>query len=225
MSDFMDEEFYDSYDSVYEEVDKFKRSLLVKVKNEFVEKMSRLEEENAEYRTLNCEQSEEVYRLKATVAGLRGENERLTQDAKRATLSELFKDIVVPAWAVGWEFISKPKCPYCDDNHQMTFTAPTGQTVKATCECAYRITVRTPKEMDSVNLHLSSFCPEGNEERFRSVVYCHEEDVTMTIKKIVKEIPKSWESISEYETIFLTKELCQEFCDYLNEKKMSKNDC
>ncbi len=140
------DDFYDNYSEFDQLVDEFKASLLKSIKEEYIDKMNKLEKENNELQDvkINFEEIKQEYKEK------KWELEREKQDclfkAKRMRLSELMKDFEVVMYKVGKSYTEKPKCNKCDNNRKVNFTSPSGRELHEDCECSIKNSLYVPKE-------------------------------------------------------------------------------
>jgi len=123
------------------------------------------------------------------------------------------------------------KCPYCNDERDLVYTANNGKTTTRPCECSGRKYLYEPKICDLREL---SFCKNDCwEDRGLIVTAKYEKDrdscrddrffkaeMRMVIDVFSPEIvdvlkKKSW----DYKVVFTSKDECQKYCDWLNAER------
>lgn len=133
-----DAEFYNEPSEYDQMVEDFRLSLMQSVKKEFLDKMQRLENENAELR----EVKKNWERLKAEYEENQRELRCLIQqerrNVQRERLAELFKQcgMNVALFKPKGSLFKLDKCEKCDENRMIHFKSPSGIDLQEKCECA-----------------------------------------------------------------------------------------
>lgn len=213
-------EFYDTarmteFDST---VEQFKAQLRECVKDEWVSEMARLREENAKYADIKARWAEiELERQRE-----RDEVERVKSNAENharyARMEELFADVCSEVYTVNAVVKAKPKCGRCDDSRRIHYRNPiTGKDMSETCPyCGENLLVSEPEMLAAYEVQLrneySGFNsltawyknPKSN-DGYLHVVTDWDDD-------------RPFENIQRHDAYFKSRERCQEYCDWLNER-------
>lgn len=218
--DFWNEEDYFEPSEFNEKIEELKDALRNSVKQEIKDEVERLRKENENLRSVknNWESIKRDFEKK------KNEYERKMQDAefkaKRARISELMDPYKIIMWSASWSFRYKEKCDKCNSDRQIQITLPSGKIVNDECKCCIREKVYYPKE--NVLYELTGrdgkigawYSARGEKD--------NEYFALNTFARTVVNHNKTFDTISEdelKETFFASKEECEEFCNYLNEKR------
>lgn len=218
------EDFYEpsEYDEMVEE---FKNTLRESVKQEWKDRMAKLEAENRELQDVkkNFESIKQEYENK--MRSCEWEKERVIANAKRDAekerLSELFEDMQSSYWKIKRDHIKKPKCDKCDRNRQIEYITPLGRKAKEFCTCNESETKYVPCEMVIYTISLNNhklgarFVKKNQEDE----VYVNDSEYHGN-KTIIKD-QDDVSSLSEddmWSFYFESEEKCQAYCDWLNNK-------
>ena len=216
----MYDDFYgDDYSEMDHFLDELKQTALKNAKEEFIQKMNRLEKENAELQEvkknwnqlkLEVEQEKEKYKC---------DKDKLEREIARKKIDELLK---IAQWSDKVYYIDSafgyvPKCGKCD-NRTIHFTSPSGNSLKEPCPvcgkdwCKYIV-----KEMSCFKLRFRNDpCIEcegyfiRQEEYGGSTIY-HSSNIFNGTAEEFNE-----KSYNKYTTAFISKELAQTICDKMN---------
>lgn len=206
-----------------EKIEELKEELKNSVKQEIKDELEKLRKENKELHGIkrNFEAIQRSYETKKWEC--EREMKDAEQKAKRARISELMEHFKVVMWSVEWDWQYKEKCETCNDGRKIQITLPSGKIVDDDCKCDVKEKVYKPRE--NVLYEISG---KGSDIRawYRAKGKEGEEyfieDTFSRIAKTIVNRDKKFETISEEElreTFFTSQDECQEFCDYLNEKR------
>lgn len=136
--------------------------------------------------------------------------------ARRERLHSLLTAFNTPAWGVTYNYeYTQEKCDKCDKNGYIHFKSPQGNDVKEQCNCRNKICVYRPIEAEIVKFddYRGAITPTYCYERNKNSDYDSYSNVSTVYNG------EDFEEInSYYGTVFLNKEDCQRYCDYLNSK-------
>lgn len=218
-----DDEFYEELSEFDSKITEFKDSLLTKVKKEYVEKMKSLEKENEELQEVKSNWKTLEYNFHNKELRLELDREKLLKEVKRMRLSELMGDREVRMYQVGYNYKEKEKCDKCNKDRSIEFLSPTGKTFVEKCECSTGITTLVPREYvlyefginynNNLNMFYEMEHLDGKE------IYNNRNTVS---NNTVYNDSMDYEIINKRDTYFKTKEDCQKYCDWLNEKEKNK---
>lgn len=215
---FYDEERMAEFDST---VEQFKTQLRECVKDEWIEEMARLREENAKYADIKARwaeieaerqrEREEVERVKSEAAGY----------AKFARMTELFADVCSAVYHVDVEYRPRPQCGKCDSNRFIHYKNPvTGKDCTEICPyCGSDYRVYAPQELQAYEAKMNNFYAKSNS---LTVWYRKPKDkdgYLYTVEEFADEKP--FKDIRRYNAYFKSRERCQAYCDWRNKHERS----
>ena len=217
---YMDDEDYFEPGEFDEKIEELKNELRESVKKEIKDELEKLRKENKKLQDIkeNFESVKKDYERKKAECNRAMQNAE--HKAKQARLKELMDCFKITLWSVRWDYQYKKKCDKCNFQRYVKVTLPSGKMADDDCECGIGKLVYYPQEQilyrlsDGYRQLMAWYIPRSNAE-----------DDTFTYTKDVKVIidhDKDFEEIDEKKlqgTFFTTKEECQEFCDYMNEKE------
>ena len=221
-------------DIVFEEL---KRVLLGTLKEEIKTELEHLRKENEELRPYK----EDRDRLQYELQRVKAECDRKVTDANRnaraLALEDLFGECVVDAWKVDREYITGPKCDKCDENRKLHYVTPRGKAMTEACECSESFTKYVPKPavMTRFKVHPKACVSDQDKnDAYRHPVYrwyttewetiedgtefVVDSDYEIGSHRFADRVDTPFEKLSEWHSVFTSKERCQAFCDYLNTK-------
>lgn len=207
------EEFYEGSE-FDRQIEEFKDALREDVKRETLEEIEQLQKELAELRDFKerKDEIEKEYREKmraAKVAAAEAE-----QKWKNARLHTLLGEYLVGGFTVKCEFIKGPKCPKCDENRRIHFKSPSGRDMSERCLCDVSVKRHIPVPIELFSIEAGKFSAKDN---FVFSRYATEDyGDYYYAKNIVRDLDHP-EKIDTYSAMFLDKELCQKYCDWLND--------
>lgn len=218
----MSDDFYRSYED-FSEMDQFldelKQTALKNAKEEFLQKMERLEKENAELQEVKKNWNQLKLEVEREKENYKFDKDKLEREIARKKINELLK---MAQWSDKVYYIDSafgyvPKCGKCD-NREIHFTSPSGNNLTEPCPvcgkywCKYIV-----KEMSCFKLRFS------NDPCIKCEVYFvrREEYSDSTIYHSCNIFNGTAEEFNEksynkYNTAFTSKELAQQICDKIN---------
>ena len=210
------------FDDFYEgsefdrQIEEFKDALREDVKRETLEEIERLKKELAELRDFKerKDEIEKEYREKmreAKIAAAEAE-----QKWKNARLHTLLGEYLVGGFTVKCEFIKGPKCSKCDENRRIHFKSPSGRDMSERCLCDVSVKRYITVPIELYSIEAGKFSAKDN---FVFSCYATEDyGDYYYAKNIVSDLDHP-EKIDTYSAMFLDKELCQKYCDWLNDRE------
>lgn len=226
MYDYPDYDDFYSEPSEYEQmVYEFKESLKKSVSQEWVDRMNKLEKENAELQDVkrNFEQIKRDYESKERA--LQGECDRVKRDAEYKArylrLKELMKDLQVVFWTPTWSSMYPPKCGKCEDGRVIRYKSPTGKNCEEVCSCANPVQTYEPKAYELYEISLRNRsgnevstwltpCSGDDDDYYKNTIYLERDKI---IKDDVDfETLRGVENI--YKLFFESYERCEKFCKW-----------
>lgn len=220
-----DEEIYDNYNEFDVQIKEFQQALIKGVKQQYIDKLNELTEENARLQDVADRMVEIEREHKAKLRELDEEKMNLVRKVRRERISELFSDQKVIMYRADYNMIPIEKCTECDKDRHIHFLSPQGIEAKAPCRCnkstkvyaprtdvAYEINIRNADKRANVWYKVNK---EGKEDEYLSNIsrYC---DYTYKGEPFESLKP------SMYELFFEKEADCQRYCDWLNNKEKEK---
>lgn len=215
--DYDEEQYYEP--SAYEEIvmeyqRKMKEVLLGTIKVE----IENIKEENARLKKANKILLDEQSDIRNKEHQLKIQKADLMRQVKRERLSQLMSDFQVVMYKVQKTYPKIPKCNKCDDNRQVTFTSPSGKQMKESCSCNRGKKTYVPAEYICTEFKVNRddnamlmWFKENHEKDYDWYGY-NGSDLAKSIYK-----GEMFEELNN-DTYFKSKELCREYCDWLNSK-------
>lgn len=215
--------FYDNYNEFDAQIKEFQQGLVKGVKQQFLDKLNQLTEENAHLQGIADRMQEIEREHKAKLRELDEEKMNLLRKVRRERISELFSEKKFIMYRADYDMVPVDKCSECDEKRQIHFLSPQGIAVHANCICnksnkvyhtrtdvAYEINIHN-MEKNSPNVWYK-VKNEGKDDEYLSNMtnYCR-----LTYKG------EPFESLKDkyYDIYFENEEDCQRYCDYLNNKE------
>lgn len=215
-----DELFYDELSEFEIQIEEWKDTLRESVKKEYKEEMERLRKENAELYDIKKEWKERIAELDRKKSEMERTISEAEKKAKRARLNELLEPLCETAYGYEYEYkYVRDKCDKCDEYGYFHYKSPQGHDAKELCDCRKQICLYHPVEAKVVRL------AQYRNQKEPDIVFCFprrkepvdNDDICETSEiyrgQEFKDI-NVWSGI-----IFLNKEDCERFCEYLNNKK------
>lgn len=209
------EEFYEGSE-FDRQIEEFKDALREDVKRETLEEIEQLQKELAELRDFKVrkDEIEKEYREKMRAAQIAAADAE--HKWKNARLHTLLGEYLVGGFTVKCEFIRGPKCSKCDENRRIHFQSPSGRDMSERCLCDVSVKrhIPVPIELYRIDAEKSYgkdefvFAREGS-SGYGDVYYA---------RNIVRDLDHP-EKIDTCSAMFLDKELCQKYCDWLNDRE------
>lgn len=215
----MYDEFYDEPSEFDIQIEDWKNTLRESVKKEYKEEMERLRKENAELYDIKKEWKERIAELDRKKYEMEKTILEAEKKAKKARLNELLEPLRETAYGYEYEYnYVRDKCNKCDEYGYIHYKSPQGRDVKEKCDCRKKICVYHPVEAKVV--------------RIAQYRYQKEPSIVFQFSRRTEEIDnddicEAWEIYRGQEfkdinawsgIIFLNKEDCERFCEYLNNK-------
>lgn len=215
---YYDEDFYCEPSEFDQQVDEFKQSILVAVKDEFKAEMERLKKENQELQKVKENFKSIQQDFKNKHRQLENERNDLERKIRNERLSELLKDHEVIMYRDAIEYEKLPKCDKCDKHRQVEYTTPLGRKTSERCDCDTSKQKHVPEE------HIRTEFKLHSHNRTMTVWYKKYEDGDgysySEVPDVIFQEGMKYEDIKDsYRVYFTTKEECQKYCDWLNKRK------
>jgi DNA gyrase/topoisomerase IV subunit A len=224
MSDYYENEFYYEPTEFDLQIDEFKKSLMKNVKQEFFDKMEKIQQENIKLQEIkkNWESLKDSYAEKERE--LAREKENAISEARKLQLSKLFKDREIVMYKVGYEYVKRPKCNKCNDSRKIEYVSPLGHKMAEDCDCSKSDSVNVPvpwvlyefRTENTYNKELLMWYQELKGNSGDTYFNSYSE-----ICKKVYDNSMKYEDIDRY-TFFRNQEDCQKYCDWLNKNSQMK---
>ena len=209
------EDFYEGSE-FDRQIEEFKDALREDVKRETLEEIERLKKELDELRGFKerKDEIEKEYREKmreAKIAAAEAE-----QKWKNARLHTLLGEYLVGGFTVKCEFIKGPKCSKCDENRRIHFKSPSGRDMSERCLCDVSVKRYITVPIELFSIEAGKFSAKDN---FVFSRYATEDyGDYYYAKNIVSDLDHP-EKIDTHSAMFIDKELCQKYCDWLNDRE------
>lgn len=226
MSDYCD--FYDNFSEFDIEINEFKNRLKNSVKSEFLEKMRLLEEENKQLQDIRVNWAKLQREVDIEKNKLEQERYSAKQEAKKARLGELFSEHELILYKPQIEYKKRDKCNNCDNQRYLHFKTPNGKDVAFPCDCSQDARFYVPEPMVVYEFSLGSgsnnnifnlYYKQANKDMFYTehCDYLFGESESCANANIVRD-NSDFENVA-YKALFISQELCQEYCDWKNKKE------
>ena len=238
---------YPDFDDYYEPsegelfFDEMKEKFREILKADIDSQLGKLTRENAELRKTVKEYNDKKMELARREREVQYKEDNLQRDVEREfyrkTMDEVFEHLLEDSevWYAEHVPHDKPKCDLCNEEREMIATYPNGEVVKKTCDCARPTYVYEP--VISVNKQIKfhkAYKPRYSDHKkvYFTKKYSPNKDYAdaydyyseFRIENIYDEFNddvKTYHEAKSYGTkiAFRNKEACQQYCDWLNEKK------
>jgi len=216
---YYDEDFYTQPCEFEEKIEELKTALALSVKKKFLDEMEALRKENEslrEFREQKKAYDQELAQAKQQYEIKMREAESI---ANRKKLKDLLSLFSVTGYRVHTEYVPGPKCDKCDDERKIHYISPVGRKMTENCLCAAKTPIHSPKEVALVSFIASdklssTYFDRTSEDR--------DYDRYDLCAEVYDKDKKPFEEISKYRVVFLKKEDCQRYCDWLNETEAQK---
>jgi hypothetical protein len=217
---YYEDDFYNEPSEFDQQVDEFKKGLMSYVKQEFLDKLARLEKENLELQNIKNNWKDIQLSYDNKKRDLDYAKNNAMSEAKSLRLAELIKDYQLILYSVNSISTINPKCNNCDEHRQLHFTTPLGKDIRGSCDCnSYKYTY-VPTERMVYEFRIESYGKE--------LLVWYKElkgsygDTYFEIEgdgfrpKVIFNKDTKYEDLQVREAYFKTKEDCQKYCDWLN---------
>lgn len=238
---------WDDFDDYYEPsegelfFDEMKEKFREILKSDVESELTRLTKENEELRRAVQEYNNEKMELMRKTRELQHKEDNLKREVEREfynkTMEEVLENLLEDSevWYAEYVPHEKPKCDLCDEERQMIATYPNGEVIKKRCDCAIPAHVYEP--VISVNKEIKfhkAWKPRYSDHKkcYFTKNYKPNKDYAdaydyyseFRIENIYDEFNedvKIYHEAKSYGTkiAFRNKEVCQKYCDWLNEQK------
>lgn len=222
---------YDYYENYYEPsateeaMHEIENILKQGIKKEIMDELERLRKENAELKEFKDHMSAYKRELNSLKSDCARQIADANDKAKKLRIHELIGDNITVGYAVHIHNERPPKCDKCDHNRRVKFMSPLGREMSEDCMCAKYTTTYSVEEVELVKFTI--YKQGGWPEKECLVKYYQHANTTYndsenynsyeSISDIYKDNP--FEEVNRYRTVFLDKDKCQEYCDWLNKQK------
>jgi hypothetical protein len=198
----------------------------LKSRNEYLEKRNKELEDKA--REVSSKESDLEYKSR----NLRREVER---EFYKAAIEDIFKDMIEKSqlWFAENKPHEKPKCDKCDENRNWVLTWPNGEKVTKKCDCAQPDYWYEPKEawIDTLRYRIQN--SNYQSERYYRLDKTYDRiggeyndysyadfGIQFVYDKFCDDVIEKKEQLRYGKYIgFKSKEECQKYCDWLNERR------
>lgn len=226
--DYYDEESYyeptPADEIFFEAKEKLENCLKETIKN----RIQLLEEENKKLKEENSEFKIKIREVKSKERQLEIKERDLENSVLRKKFSEMLKPLekqyTIYAVDYGYKWIEK--CDKCDEDRKIKFVSPLGRELKENCECSRNFKVWKPKELNIKALSLYknkktypysiSVTPKYDSPSYADM-YCKFE--LQEFIENLNNLEFNFEDFKYNDIGFKTKEDCQKYCDFLNDKE------
>lgn len=218
-----DKEFYNEPSEYDQMVEDFRLSLMQSVKKEFLDKMQRLEKENAELREVkqNWERLKSEYEEKQREQRYQIEQER--RNVRRERLAKLFEQcgMNVALFKPKGSLFRLDKCEKCDENRRIHFQSPSGRDLQEECECARGYYPVSPVLYTMVKFHRYIKNQDCNVYTFFQAEsdddydYYRAEPIACTNLYHGQDFSELYAELQE-NVFFEDEAQCRLYCDYIN---------
>jgi len=213
---YYDDEFYNEPSEFDEMVEEFKQSLAESIKEEHTKEVERLRKENQALREVKRDFNKIKEEYLTKERALITKEAELKKDIKNMTTKELIKRIEETIYYAFERSVADPKCDKCDNSRRIKFQSPSGKDLYEKCNC----------DTYSGFHEVRSMCICKIEFKWSDVTFRYE-DGRLNFTEIAKN-HKFKESEKDFvdksKIYFRCKDLCQKYCDWLNEGRGKEND-
>lgn len=221
---YYDEEFYNEPSEYDQMVDEFRDSLIKSVKQDFLDKMERLEKENAELREVkqNWERLKTEYEEKQRELIYKIEQER--RNVRRERLAKLFEQcgMNVTLFKPKESLFRLDKCEKCDENRRIHFKSPSGIDLQEECECSrgyYPVSpvlytmVKFHRHIKNQDCNVYAFFQDESDDYYD---YYRSYPIVCTNLYHGQDFSGLYAELKE-NVFFEYEEQCRLYCDYIND--------
>lgn len=196
------------------------------VRKDLTDELERLRKENAELRQYRDEHNSYERKVRDLEYKCALAIENAQKEAKRARLHELLGDNLAVGYMIASNNKRKPKCDKCDEYRRIHYKTPMGRDAIESCECDDYERFYEVKETELIQIHIRKTNGWNTQENiykyYRHVRNTYDDKADENDYDYVTIVynGQSFENIknSYYGTVFLNKDECQEFCDWMNKQ-------
>lgn len=212
------ENYYDNYSEFDRMVTEFTTELKKSVISDMLEEMKALKAENEELQEIKEFREKFEYEHRAKMQELEKERSELG----RTRLVELLKPYCKTFYTASIKYEKLPKCVLCDDNRDIVCRSADGsRETTLSCRCNRTKSVYSTKEKTISSLQITTEWNKFN------IQFAYKDDCE-EVRRVKFELLddsvdfSTLEAWSELSHTFATEELCQKYCDFLNEREENK---
>ncbi len=216
------DDFYDEPTEFEEKLKELKKSLATAIKDKYKSEMERLKSENAQLQRVKRDWVSIQNEYAAKSRQLEYEREKLEQKVRRERLDSLLADLRIIRFRAVTERVLPPKCDKCNDKREIEYLTPLGKKAKENCDCSVGKLVYKPQEYV-----VSEYGTDHNGKRLQ-IWYKHgrfedsdhdifDSGLSYFCRTIYKD-GMDYEGLNSLDTFFDSREDCQTYCDWLNQK-------
>jgi len=127
------EDFYDNYNEFDAQIMEFRQGLVKGIKQEFLDKLNQLTEENGRLQKIGDRMREIEKEHQAKLRELDKEKQSLIRTVRQERISQLFADRKITMYSANRKYTDKPKCGECNDKRKIVFISPQGESIERSC--------------------------------------------------------------------------------------------
>lgn len=244
MLDYDFDEYYwepSEADELFEEI---KNKLVDSAKSSLKDDMKKLQSENKYLKQRNKELEEKIYAVEQKERSLNYKADHLKREVKKEFYATHVKD-VMDEWLDNYQVWyaenighEQPKCDKCNDDRQWVLTWPDGTTASKRCECSNLIYNYEPRISEAgcasyhktkvgesyrkCHVYITRSYEPSKDQADAYECYC-DFRINKVFDKFNDDVKKYHEDKRYGEKIgFESKDECQKYCDWLNEKRKEK---
>lgn len=203
-------------------IEELKSHLRNEVKEEILNKLSSLKEENEMLLDIKSNWNKLKREYEDKISELEREKEKALKNAKNecynATLQDLFDncELFSRVYQVDYTFERTPKCSKCDNNRQYTLISPDGEEHKVSCSCQSSYKVYKVEDNDRVKIYIqkNEYTKKFSFKISIGDTYDYGYEISKdNIFEKAEEVPNNL-----YPIFFTTKEEAEKYCNIRNEQ-------
>lgn len=209
------EDFYCEQGEFDEHIENLKTALKSPIQKEFLDEMEKLRKENGELREFRNlkEKYERELKEKKREYDIKIRNAEIEADRKK--LKDLLSLVSAIGYRVKIDYIKDPKCNKCDNNRYISFISPLGREMKEPCLCDTAKKIYNCTEVELISFRVA--------EKLSDVYYelaekNRESNRYEMIAELYDENKHSFDELNLYRCVFLRKEDCEQYCNWLYEQ-------
>lgn len=216
-------EFWDDTSEFDAKIEEFKTALRADFKRETKALIEKLQKELDELKDYKARKNEIEAGYRDEVAKLKKAELELEDKYRNKKAQEILAECCAVGWRAAWRYDEpKEKCDKCDEDGYITFYSPQGTKYREQCKCRHKNVIYYPAETRLARIYAGK-SPEtvrfyydkvwGDGEGYSDYVRCN----------VVRSSDFKPEIIDNYDTVFESKEDCEKYCEWLNNKE-NKNE-